>query len=358
MTRCLSILVLAAALVRGEEPAASKATTETYDIVVFSDFQCPFCRQFAGPVRELMTKGVDGVKTNVTFKNFPLSFHPDAQLAAQAAMAAGEQGKFWEMHDLLFASQPAIRRADLLTYAERLGLDMGRFRKDLDSDRLKALIAQDQAEGTKLGVSGTPTFFINGKEHSGTMSFEQLKQFIGGEQKRAWATSEITDRLMSQGPENAPVTLEFFADLESPVSRPAMAVIQKMLDRYPSSVRLQFRNFPLAFHPQAPLAHEAALDAAKEGHFWEFAAYVLDHQNSIREQDLIRYAGELGLDETTFAERLHQRRYSARVDADLAEGAKRGIRGSPVIFVNGNRIDGVPGLDQITQYVEAELAKK
>src|SRR5580658_8109838 len=100
MTRYLSILVLAAQLAHGEEPAASKAVPDTYDVVVFSDFQCPFCKQFSGPVRELMNKGIDGVRTTVTFKNFPLSFHPDAQLAAQGAIAAREQGKFWEMHDL------------------------------------------------------------------------------------------------------------------------------------------------------------------------------------------------------------------------------------------------------------------
>jgi protein-disulfide isomerase len=358
MTRYVSILLLASGIVGAEDPSAPKAAPDTYDVVVFSDFQCPFCKQFSGPVRELMTKGIDGVKTKVTFKNFPLSFHPDAQLAAQGAMAAKEQGKFWEMHDLLFGNQPAIKRADLLAYAEKLGLNMDRFRKDLDSDRLKQAIAQDQAEGTKLGVNGTPTFYINGKEYSGTMSFGQLKQLIGGEQHRAWATTEITDHLMSKGPENAPITVEFYADLESPVSRPAMAVIQELLDRYPTSVRLQFRNFPLAFHPQAPLAHEAALDAARLGHFWEFAGYILDHQDSIREQDLISYAGRLGLDETKFAATLHERRYSARVEADLAEGAKRGIRGSPVVFVNTRRIDGVPSLDQLTQYVEAELAKK
>jgi protein-disulfide isomerase len=358
MTRYLSILFVAAQLGHAQNPLPVASVSDTYDIVIFSDFQCPFCKQFSGPVRELMTKGVEGVKTNVTFKNFPLGFHPDAQLAAQAAMAAKEQGKFWEMHDLLFANQPAIKRNDVLAYAQKLGLDMNRFRKDLDSDRLKQLIAADQAEGTKLGVSGTPTFFINGKLHSGTTSFAELKQLIGGEQRTGWAMAEITDRMMSQGPEGAPITLEFYADLESPVSRPAMAVIQQVVDRYPTEIRLQFRNFPLSFHPQAPMAHEAAIDAAREGHFWDFANYILDHQESIREQDLISYAGQLGLDEAKFAETLRQRRYSARVDADLAGGAKRGIRGSPVIFVNERRIDGVPSLEQLTQYVEAALAKK
>jgi len=83
-------------------------------------------------------------------------------------MAAKERDKFWEMHDLLFANQSAIKRANLLGYAKKLGLDMTRFNTDLDSDRVTQAIVADQAEGAKLGVSGTPTFFLNGVSYSGT----------------------------------------------------------------------------------------------------------------------------------------------------------------------------------------------
>jgi protein-disulfide isomerase len=136
MRPCLPIalFLFAAQLARADQPAASKTPPAEYEIVLFSDFQCPFCRMFSQPIRDLMTKGVEGVPTKITFKNFPLNFHPDAQLAAQAAMAAREQGKFWEMHDLLFANQSALKRGDLLGYARKLGLDMARFQKDLDSD--------------------------------------------------------------------------------------------------------------------------------------------------------------------------------------------------------------------------------
>lgn len=359
MTRYLWTLAIAAQVSGQEPPAPVRHTpSERVEIVVFSDFQCPFCGQFAKPIRELMAKGVEGAPAAVKFKHFPLNFHPNAQVAAQAALAAGEQGKFWEMHDLLFANQSALQRNDLLRDAEKLGLDMDRFRKDLDSDRLKQAIERDKAEGAKLGVSGTPTFFVNGKEYSGTRSFEQLKELVQGVARRKRALSEITDNLMSRGPANARVTLEFFADLESPVSRPAVAVLEQVLSRYPSAVRLQFKNFPLAFHPQAGLAHEAAMVAARQGRFWEVAAYILDHQDGLREQDLVAYAGRLGLDETKFAETIQQRRYAPRVDADVEEGFKRGIRGSPVIFVNSKRIDGVPSLQILTEYIDAELAAK
>jgi protein-disulfide isomerase len=326
------------------------------EIVLFTDFQCPFCARFAQAFRELQSRGVDGIQTIVQFKHFPLSIHPAAPLAHQAALAAGEQGKFWEMHDLLFANQSAVGREDLVQYARKLGLDIDRFKKDLDGDRLKKLIEADKAEGEKLRVQGTPTFFVNGKEYSGALSFDQLKQLVQYEQWRMRVMSEIPENLLSHGPADAPVTLEFFADLQSPVSRPAIEVLDQVIRRYPLRVRIQFRNFPLAFHPQAPLAHEAAMAAASQGRFWEFARYILDHQGSLREQDLIALAGRLGLNEEKFAQLLGQHRYTARVDADLEAGARRGIRGSPVIFVNGNRIDGVPSFEKLVEYVESELA--
>ena len=200
---------------------ATLASAAEVKIEVFSDFQCPYCAQFAQPIRELQAKGIDGVPTKVEFKNFPLSFHPDSQLAHKAAFAAGQQGKFWEMHDLLFANQTALKRDNLLDYARKLNLNVDRFVKDLDGPESKKRIESDQAEGQKLGVNGTPTFFVDGKEYSGTKSFDQLKELVAGEQLRKRAIADVPDSLLSKGPANSPVVIEFFADLQSPVSRPA-----------------------------------------------------------------------------------------------------------------------------------------
>lgn len=325
-------------------------------IEVFSDFQCPYCAQFAKPVHELAAKGVPGVQAQVKFRHFPLGFHPDAQLASQAVVAAERQGKFWEMHDALFANQSAIKRGDLVIHATKLGLDVKRFEKDLDSDDVKKQVEADKAEGARLKVNGTPTFFVNGKEYSGTRTYEQLSELIGGEQRRAKALEEIPPSAMAKGPADAPVTIEFFADLQSPVSRPALQVIQAVASQF-QLVRLQFRNFPLAFHPQAGLAHDAAMTAARHGRFWEFAAYILEHQESLREQDLIAHAGTLGLDATDFAKALQEHRYTPRVDADLADGLKRGLRGSPVTFVGDKRFDGVPNLAALATAVQEALKK-
>ncbi len=327
------------------------------EVVLYSDFQCPFCARFARAFRELQARGVEGVETSVRFKHFPLDeLHPAALLAHRAALAADAQGKFWEMHDLLFADQSSLTRAKVVQFAARLGLDAARFERDLESERVKQTIAADRADGMRLGVQGTPTFFVNGRGYSGARTFEQLKQLVEGEAARALALAEIGDRMLSRGPSDAPVTVELFADLESPVTRPAVAVLEEAARKYPSKVRIQFRNFPLSFHPQAPLAHEAAMTAATEGRFWEFVSFILVHQESLREQDLIAEAGRLGLDRAKFADSLDRHRYAPRVVADVEAGLARGLRGSPVIFVNGKRIDGVPSMEKIVEYVESELA--
>lgn len=347
--------LLLAAQAAPAQPVAAPVAARV-EIVLFSDFQCPFCAQIAEPIRELQAKGADGLSVTIQFKHFPLVIHPRAPLAHRAALAAAEQGRFWEMHDLLFANQARAQRDDLIEYARRLGLDLDRFAKDLDTDRIARIIAADQAEGERLRVSGTPTFYVNGKEYSGARTFDQLKQIVAGEQRRMRALADITDAMLSKGPAGAPVTLELFADLQSPVSGPAVSVLNQLVKRYPAAVRLQFRNFPLAFHPQAALAHEAAMTAAKAGQFWEFAAYALSHQDSLREQELIALAGRLGLDETSFADTIRQHTYAPRVGADVQAGIARGIRGSPTILVNGKRIDGVPSLDVLTEHVEAALS--
>ena len=95
--------------------------------------------------------------------------------------------------------------------------------------------------------------------------------------------------------------------------------------------------------------------AARYGNFWEFASYVIEHQDALKEQDLIAHAGRLGLDQKGFAETLQQHKYAPRVETDLIAGMKRGLRGSPVVFVNGKRIDGVPSVQLLTEYIQAEL---
>ncbi len=156
-------------------------------IVEFSDFQCPFCGQFAGTLHELVRTYPKDVR--LVFKQFPLPMHPSAPLAGQAAIAAGEQRMFWEMHDRLFANRNALSRDDLLGHAKSLGLDVDTFAKALEAPETKDRLAREQALGRQLGVSGTPAFFVNGRPNSGAMDPAALTGLI--EQERSFALSLI-----------------------------------------------------------------------------------------------------------------------------------------------------------------------
>lgn len=151
-------------------PADAKVT-----VVEFSDFQCPYCTRAAEVTNQIKEK-YDNVR--FVFRQFPLSFHKEAHLAAQAALAAGAQGKFWEYHDLLFENQKSLDRASLEKYAEQLGLDMAQFKKALDEGTYKDDVDADIALGTKVAVSGTPTMFINGERVQNATDFASVSAQI------------------------------------------------------------------------------------------------------------------------------------------------------------------------------------
>jgi protein-disulfide isomerase len=164
----------------GDAPVKGPASAPI-TVVAWSDFQCPFCSRAVPTVRQVEDayKG----KVRIAFKQFPLPFHDKAHLAAEAALAANEQGKFWQMHDKLFANQQALDRPSLEKYAQELGLDMAKFKAALDSGKFKDKVDAEDKEGAAFGVTGTPTFFINGTRLVGAQPFEAFKTAIDKELK-------------------------------------------------------------------------------------------------------------------------------------------------------------------------------
>jgi protein-disulfide isomerase len=135
-------------------------------LVEYGDFECPFCGEAEGVVRELLALFGDDVR--LVWRHLPLSDrHPHAQLAAEASEGAGAQGAFWAMHDLLITHQQALTDTDLARYAERLGLDAVRLREDLRLHVHAPRVMQDVESAYASGVPGTPTFFTNGRRHDG-----------------------------------------------------------------------------------------------------------------------------------------------------------------------------------------------
>lgn len=148
-------------------------------IIEFSDYQCPFCAR-VNPTLEQVRKTY-GDKVKIVFKDFPLPNHPQAPKAAEAAHCAGEQGKYWELHDHMFANQRALNVPELKQYAATLGMDATKFNQCLDSGKHAGLVAAGTAQGEKMGVNSTPTLYINGRALIGAQPFEAFKQIIDEE---------------------------------------------------------------------------------------------------------------------------------------------------------------------------------
>jgi protein-disulfide isomerase len=151
-------------------------------IVEYSDFQCPFCAR-VNPTLDQVLKTY-GDKVRIVFKDFPLPNHPQAPKASEAAHCAGEQGKFWELHDRMFANQQALQVPQLKEYATALGLDMNAFNQCLDSGKHAARVSENIKSGTALGVGSTPTLYVNGRPVVGAQPFEYFKAVIDEELAR------------------------------------------------------------------------------------------------------------------------------------------------------------------------------
>ncbi len=150
-------------------------------IVEFSDFQCPFCAAAVQQARIILQKYPKDVR--LVFKQFPLDDHSQAFLAAEAAVAAHAQGKFWQMHDKLYDNYRIISAKNILIWAQEIGLDTKRFVQEIDSGKYKSAIENEEKQGEDAGVQGTPTFFFNGRRYSGAFQADMIADLLQKEFK-------------------------------------------------------------------------------------------------------------------------------------------------------------------------------
>lgn len=151
-------------------------------IVEFSDFQCPFCSRIIPSLNQVKEKYGD--KVRIVFRQYPLPMHADAQKAAEASLCANDQGKFWQLHDAMFANQGALKVEQLKAKATELGLNGETFNSCLDSSKYATQVATDMKEGSAAGVSGTPAMFINGRFVNGAVPFEEIAAIVEDELQR------------------------------------------------------------------------------------------------------------------------------------------------------------------------------
>ena len=157
-------------------------------LVEFSDLQCPYCSKAVAQINATLKAYPNDVR--LIFKQYPLDSHPEAAISAAASLAAHRQGKFWPMHDVMFANRSKLSRQSILAWAKDIGLDMKRFTADLDSDAIRKAVLRDQADGDKAGVEATPTVFLNGRKYNGDLAPDAIKTVIESELKRLAAAKK------------------------------------------------------------------------------------------------------------------------------------------------------------------------
>jgi protein-disulfide isomerase len=373
-------------------------------IVIFSDFQCPFCSRVEPTLAEIKkTYGPD--KVRMVWKNQPLSFHPNARPAAEAAMAVfGLKGSdaFWKFHDLAFQNQRDLSDASYAKWASEAGVDAAKFKQALASKKFSAKIDEDIALGNKVGANGTPAFRINGVTLSGAQPIDKFKEAIDAqlaeaqklvaagtpkeqvyptlvkknaqvseqpqqqqqaqeppEDKTIWKVPVTADDPV-RGPADALVTIVEFSDFQCPFCKRVEDTMKKVTETYANDVRIVWKDNPLPFHPRAMPAAVLARTAFKvKGNkgFWDAHDKLFDSQPKLEDADLEAVANQLGLSWGTVKSNVEGNKFKDVIDADTDLGSDLNARGTPHFFVNGYRVTGAQPFEKFKQVIDEQLAK-
>ena len=366
--------------VRG--PADARVT-----IVVFADYQCPFCEAMLPVLDKVIAEHPKDIR--VAWRQRPLTvMHSAAGLAAEAALAARDQNKFWEMNAQLYAHPNALAPADLEGYAEKIGLDRAKFRAAMAAHKYVREVEDDSAAGLRLGAIGTPTLFVNGRSINGFASYEELSKIVGEELDYAdgllahgTPRSKLYDRILQsakaeaprddlappvdvkvgdapvRGAAGAPVTIIEFGDFQCPYCSRMETELVELRKIYGKKLRVAWKDFPLPIHQQAMLCAEAARAAGDQGKFWQMHDWLLEHQDSLGLTSIEEAAQKMGLDMKKFSKTLDAWAHRPQIDRDLQEVQKFGIQGTPTLFINGRQTQGVLPIEQLRDLVDRELAK-
>ncbi len=381
---------------RSDDPARG-AKNAKVTIVEFSDFQCPFCSRVGPTLKQL--EQAYGKDLRIVWKHQPLPFHPNAMPAAEAAEAARDQGKFWQMHDLMFAEQQQLAPAKYEAWARQIGLDVRKFKAAIESHRFRSRIEEDSKLGGSVGASGTPTLFVNCRQIVGAQPYDRFKTMVDDELKKAdqlvkkgvKVDGKFYERICEEnvkaagaaptaaapsqpapsgpaqialrvddpvkGNPRAPVTIVEFSDFQCPYCSRAEATLRQVEQAYGEKVRFAWKHEPLPMHPNALPAALAAEAAREQGKFWQMHEKLFANQTALSPDGYERWAKEIGLDMGRFRESLRSQKNRARIDEDVSLAQRIGATGTPTFFVNGQKIEGAVPFEQFKQVVDRELQK-
>jgi protein-disulfide isomerase len=374
-------------------------------IVVFSDFQCPYCSRVE-PTLQQVREAYGPDKVRMIWKNNPLPFHQNAKPAAEAAQGvfamAGNDG-FWKWHDTAFKNQGSLSEDSYEKWATDAGVkDMAGFKAGIAAHKWSDKVDKDLNDGKTAGVSGTPSFFVNGIFINGAQPFDNFKKTIDQEMEKAQAKIkagtakahvyvEMSKENKKNGPAakkdededekedtttvfkipvgnspakgggaNALVTIVEFSDFQCPFCGRVEPALKGIHDKYGDKVRLVWKNEPLPFHPRAEPAAEVAMEMrAEKGDkgFWDAHDKLFEIQKDLNDDAIVKVATDLGGSEekvkAAMANHTHKKEIDA--DADIAEDFQ--ANGTPHFFINGRRLVGAQPEEKFDKIIDEEIKK-
>jgi protein-disulfide isomerase len=330
----------------------------------------------------------------------------DGPVFAEAAIEAWAQGRFFEFVDALYGSGRTILKKDLERVARQAGLDLPRLRSALADGRHRPRLESDDVWAARLGVESAPTLVWNGRivrprrltidefEVLYDEAFAESKKLLEDEgipprrlyavllRRAAREQAELSgqaikpgrgplsdqtidlatpranvpqDGAPARGEPSSEVTLVVFADFQCHYCYQIQKTLQRLEDAYPGRLRIVFKHFPMSIHPDARLAAEAAACAHDQGKFWAFHDKVFHHFGRLKRADLVRHAGEVGLDVDQLIDDLDEGRCADRVKQDLADGRALGVEQTPTLFVNGLKVAGNRSFADLRALLDDEL---
>ena len=387
-------------VVVGENAPVKGPATAPVTIVLFSDFQCPFCSKVEPTLEEVMKAYPD--KVRIVWKNNPLPFHPRAEPAAELAWEAkqqkGDKG-FWAAHDMLFKNQQKLADEDLLGYAKELGLDVDKVKAAMSDHKYAAAFSADQDQADDLQAQGTPHMFINGRRIVGAQPIDAFKSLIDEEMKKAndllgkgVKPADLYNEIIKDGKEPPPpekkaveaapadapakgakdakVSFYIYSDFQCPFCKRVEDTLKEVEKSYGDKIKMVWRHKPLPMHKDAPLASEAAQEVFKQkGNeaFWKYHDRLFKEQGgqeALLRASLEKYAEEQGgIDMAKFKAALDKNTNKAFVDAESASADKAGISGTPAFVIGtvkdkeltGYFVSGAQPLGKFKKAIERAL---